>query len=249
MDKKKDRQDKSILPLSGEKSKKKKAVKTTIVGGQPPGNERDMQTIPTGIEELLAMAAVDDKFAAALIENREKAIASSGVQLTPTEKSVVVATSDEALRQMIGNIENRIPARERRTFLKKSAAALLALVGGGIVASAGLACNKEETVKGIRPDVPDQPGPQPACEGIRPDRPEKPEDNGSNTGSGSDYDDTRPTRGVRPDRPPQIPDNGADTTPPPATKGIRPDRPRKIEPPAPTGIRPDRPKKPEQEDE
>jgi len=113
-------------------------------------SQRKMQTVPIGLERLLAMAAVDERFADALISDREKAIASSGVDLTGAEKGIILSASDDALRQMIGSITGRIPTRERRHFLRKSAAALLALVGGGILTSAGLGgCDKSTS-----PDIP-----------------------------------------------------------------------------------------------
>ncbi|MHC4661994.1 MAG: twin-arginine translocation signal domain-containing protein [Planctomycetota bacterium] len=145
-------QKKSILPLSGiEKHPKKQAVKTTIVGAQPPRNERPMQNIPVGIEQLLAMAAVDNEFAAALMNDHESAIAASEVELTETEKGILSSIPAPALKQMIGNVRGRIPLKERRTFLKKSAAALLALVSGG---TALLAPQETRASRGSRPDKP-----------------------------------------------------------------------------------------------
>ena len=56
-------------PRDGERSPapEKQAVKTTIVGGQPSGKNRPIARIPVGIEQLLAMASVNDEFAAALL--------------------------------------------------------------------------------------------------------------------------------------------------------------------------------------
>ena len=103
---------KSILPLSGKEEKtKKQVVKTTIVGGQPPGNTRPLQEIPIGIEQLLAMAAVDDEFASVLLENRQAAIDSSGVDLTQTEKQILSVIDKPALRQMIENVRGKIPVK------------------------------------------------------------------------------------------------------------------------------------------
>lgn len=53
-------------------------AKTTIVGGQPPGNSRDMATVPVGLEELLGMAAVDGAFAEALLTDPPAASARAG---------------------------------------------------------------------------------------------------------------------------------------------------------------------------
>ena len=46
---------------------KKQAARTTIVGGQPPGNERDLPPIPVALERLLGMAAAEEAFARALL--------------------------------------------------------------------------------------------------------------------------------------------------------------------------------------
>jgi hypothetical protein len=147
--------------------KNKRPVKTTIVGGQPPGNERPLQNIPVGIEQILAMAAVDDEFAKALLENREAAIKASGVDLTDTETKILLSIQNDSLRQMIENVRGRIPATERRAFIKKSAAALLALVGAGFL-TLGSSCESQPAPVGERPDRP-----QPKPVGERPDRPEK----------------------------------------------------------------------------
>jgi hypothetical protein len=182
---KRDGEKKSILPLSGkEEDTRQQAVRTTIVGGQPPGNNRPMQKIPVGIEQILAMAAVDDKFAAALLENREAALVASGVEITATEKVILATIETPALGQMIGNVRGRIPVKERRAFLKKSAAALLALVGGGFLTTAALAedapmapggVRVDRKTKGIRPDTP--------TTGVRPDKPKpKPKPPVSNEG-------------------------------------------------------------------
>ena len=51
----------------------KRAAKMTIVGGQPEtSNARDLPPVPVGIEELLAMAAVDKRFAKSLEQDRER---------------------------------------------------------------------------------------------------------------------------------------------------------------------------------
>ncbi|MHC4661993.1 MAG: Os1348 family NHLP clan protein [Planctomycetota bacterium] len=138
--------------------------------------------ISNGIEQVLAMAAVDEKFASTLLDNREAAAKASGVELTPTEKQILLSIEKDALKQMIENVRGRIPAKERRAFLKKSAAALLALVGAGFLTIAS-GCN-EIASTGAQPDRP-KPKPEPPSDlktrGIRSDRPR--------------------TQGIQPDRP------------------------------------------------
>ena len=106
--------DKSLLPLSA-----KQAVKTTIVGGQPPGNDRPMQTIPVGIEQIMGMAAVHEEFKAILLNDRLRAIEQSGVELTPTEKGILQAIDPSTLGQMIDSVQGKIPEESRRGFLSQ----------------------------------------------------------------------------------------------------------------------------------
>jgi len=100
-----------------------------------------------GIEELLTMAAVDTEFATALLTNRRAAINASSVPLSSSERRVLTSVDDETLRTMIeaGNVASSIPDRERHAFLGKSAAALLALVGGGLGIAATAGCDVQPT--------------------------------------------------------------------------------------------------------
>lgn len=237
----------SILPLSSSGGNKH-TVKTTIVGGQPPGNQRPLPPIPQGIEHLLSMAAVNPRFGQALLLQREEAINASGVRLSTTEHGILGAVDPDALQQMIRSVHQGIPEQDRRSFLNRSAAALVALVGGGLAVGGASGC--PGAVKGSRPDRPEKPdstppAPDPAPPaGIRPDRPgtkagpssgglpplekdwgeeEDDEARPNSPKTGSRPDRPGPTKGIRPDRPGR-------------TRGIRPDRPRT------KGIRPDRPR-------
>jgi len=226
----------SILPLSGGDEPEMRAVKTTIVGGQPPGNQRAMQPVPVGLEELVAMAAVSEDFSGALWDDRGKAVDASGVELTATERAILEAVDDEALKQMVTTVGSRIPEQDRRGFLNMSAAAMLALVGGGSLVAGAAGCDR--TTKGIRPD---HPGPT----GARPDRPEEPVEPVTKTGSEPEPETKKPDAGrppmpptgARPDRP-ERPDR------PRPTRGARPNRPPRRDHPdyqGKTGARPDRP--------
>jgi hypothetical protein len=167
---------KSILPLSGrEIPERKQAVKTTIVGGQPSENGRELRDVPVGIEGILAMAAVDDKFADALLKDRPSAVKASGIELAETEKHVFAAVDNAALSQMIEKMRRRIPEKSRPVFMRKSAAALLALVGTGLLSSGVLqGCDGFAGSKGIRADdvKKDDDSPRRAIQGALADRPE-----------------------------------------------------------------------------
>ena len=246
----------SILPLSGADDGKR-AVKTTIVGGQPPGNQRAMQPVPVGLEQLMAMAAVSDEFSEELWRDRDAAVEASGVELTGTERAILGSVDDAALQKMVAGVGRGIPEQDRRGFLNMSAAAVLALVGGGSLAAGAAGCDR--TTKGIRPD-------HPAPTGARPDRPDDDEPTETKTGAETETepepepetkrpdagrppmpptgarpdrperpDRPRPTRGARPSRPPpRDPDYQGKT-------GSRPDRPEHFQ--GETGARPDRPPK------
>jgi hypothetical protein len=93
---------------------RKPVAKTTIVGGQPDA-EPDLQTVPVGLETLLAMAAVDDAFARELLANPRRAGRASGVTLTPTEEQILLSVDRDALVHMIARVGDRIPGRSSRS--------------------------------------------------------------------------------------------------------------------------------------
>ena len=136
------------------------AVRTTIVGGRPPGSGQPLGAIPRGIEILVKKASVDPAFKALLLEKRAAAASQIGLPLEPAEAMMLAAVPHEQLRTIIAR--TTVPDEHRRAFLGQAAAAMLTAIG---VATVG--CMEEQT-KGIRPDRP--------TKGLRPDRPpeEKP---------------------------------------------------------------------------
>ncbi len=107
----------------------KQAAKTTIVGGQPPGNQRLLNEVPVGLEQLLAMAAASEDFARVLREDPDAAIAASELRITATEQAVLRATPEPMLAKMIARVAEALPRPERRVFLERAASALAVLVG------------------------------------------------------------------------------------------------------------------------
>jgi len=77
----------------------------------------------TGIEQILARAAADPDFAAALCEDRGRAVQQSGIHLTPTERGVLDSLSEARLAQLVSG-------RVRRVLLAGAAAALLGVAPG-----------------------------------------------------------------------------------------------------------------------
>lgn len=214
----------------------REAVRTTIVGGRPPGSGRDNGNIPRGMEVLIKKAAVDPEFRAVLVEKRAGAADTIGLELTASESAILKAIPDRQLLSIISH--TGVPDRERRIFLGRAAAAMLAVLGAGVASSCA------PTTKGIRPE--EMPERVPATDGIRPDIPNA--EPAVSTGVRPDVPpapNTPVTKGIRPDVPRNVP----------APTGIRPDVPDdkkpKADPPPPAkeniqysrGVRPDIPKK------
>ncbi len=176
-----------------EKENEEEAVRTTIVGGRPPGSGRRTGVVPRGIEVLVKKAVVDLEFRERLLEQRGKAAAAIGLELDPAEAAMLSAIPREQLSQIVD--QTSVPDEQRRVFLGQVAAAMLAVLGvsvagcgdgSGLVTSLGSRpgppkhdptnkppANKPEPTpptRGIRPDRP-ATNPPPASQGIQPDRP------------------------------------------------------------------------------
>lgn len=190
-------------------------MRTTIVGGRPPGSGRGLGDIPRGIEVLVKKASVDAEFRRLLKEKRADAAGEIGLVLDPAEAAMISAVPAAQLETIIA--QTSVPSEQRRVFLGKVAAAMLAAVG--------LTATTAGCPLGSRPDQ------TPAPAGIAPDPPPEPEGTES---SASETGDPAP-----PDQPPVQPPTDQ------VTRGIRPDRvptPQGIRPervPPVEGIRPD----------
>jgi hypothetical protein len=191
---------------SRNKPEEQVAVKTTIVGGRPPGSGRGHGDIPRGIEVLVKKASVDSTFRQELMEKRAGAARSIDLELTKPEIMMLNAAPEDQLAAVIDS--TKVPERHHTVFLGTAAALMLAAIGVTVVG-----CNEIPATTGSAPDPPPEPGaaastrPEtiPATDGIRPDVVEAPEDS-------EEPPPSEPvTRGIRPDYP--------------RTKGIQPDRP------------------------
>jgi hypothetical protein len=155
------------------------AVKTTIVGGRPPGCGKMLGEIPRGIEVLVKKASVDPAFRAMLLERRSKAAAEIGLKLAPAEAMMLDHVPLAQLEAIINR--TRVDPSRRNAFLSKAAGVMLAALG----ASASLSEADVALSKGIRVDpnanapVATQPATQPSTRpstepisrGVRPDVP------------------------------------------------------------------------------
>jgi hypothetical protein len=165
-----------------DRPREQEAVRTTIVGGRPPGSGQSVGNIPRGIEVLIKKASVDPAFRMLLLECRAEAAAEIGLQLGPAEAMMLAATPREQLDTVIAN--TRVPEEHRRVFLGKVAAAMLAAIG--IVTTSCSPSPGPPPTKGISPDRVPAPG------GIRPSSKETTKE-------------PTTTRGIQPDRPPTTP--------------------------------------------
>jgi hypothetical protein len=122
----------------------KEAVKTTIVGGRPPGSGRHHGVIPRGIEVLIKKASVDPEFRSLLLEKRADAAQEIDLKLSTAEAAMLNAIPAQQIETIIEN--TTIPNEQRRIFLGKVATAMLATLGLGISS-----CT---TIEGVQPDHP-----------------------------------------------------------------------------------------------
>ncbi len=106
------------------------AVRTTIVGGRPPGSGQKVGPIPRGIEILLRKASVDPAFKELLLSQRGAAAETIGLKLEPGEAMMLTAAPAAQLEAVIARTS--VPQEHRRAFLGQAAAAMLAALGAAI---------------------------------------------------------------------------------------------------------------------
>jgi len=102
------------------------AVRTTIVGGRPPGSGKSVGQIPRGIEILVKKASIDPDFRQLLLAKRAEAADKIGLRLDPAEAMMLAAVPRAQLEAIIAR--TTVPQEHRRAFLGKAAAAVLAPV-------------------------------------------------------------------------------------------------------------------------
>jgi len=204
-----------------ERPAEQEAVRTTIVGGRPPGSGKSVGPIPRGIEVLVKKASIDPDFKKLLMSERAKAADEIGLKLEPAEIAMLNSVPTAQLETIIANTE--VTDLTRSAFLGRAAAVMLAALGVSTQACSGppvtgIAPDKPKGEPAPKDDEPKRPERLPAPEGIRPDRP-VPKDSPPKSPEPKPDLDLK-TRGIRPDRPKEL-------TPPdkPATEGIRPDKP------------------------
>ncbi|MGA2499014.1 MAG: hypothetical protein ABSH20_14830 [Tepidisphaeraceae bacterium] len=123
------------------------AIRTTIVGGRPPGCGKAVGGVPRGIEVLVKKAAVDPEFRSLLLTERGQAARSIGLELSAAESMMLSAVPAAQLRSIIA--ATTVPQTHMPAFLGKVAAVMLAALG---IVQAGCDDNRNAKPAGIRPE-------------------------------------------------------------------------------------------------
>ncbi len=134
----------------------KPAVKTTIVGGRPPGSGKDVGSVPRGLEILIKKASVDPDFKEVLLTERSKAASRIDLTLEETEIAMINTVPGAHLEGMIS--ATKVNPNLKQAFLGCTAAVMLA----ALTATANASDDYGTTTEGIRPDYN-------ATKGIQPD--------------------------------------------------------------------------------
>jgi hypothetical protein len=143
----------------GKRPIEQEAVKTTIVGGRPPGSGKPVGPIPRGIEVLIKKAAVDPEFKAILLEKRADAAREIGLALDPAEAMMLKAAPANQLEAIIAR--TTVAPSVRSAFLGRAAAVMLVALGAGTVGCTG----QPPSSAG---DVPDRPTAKQTVEPAKP---------------------------------------------------------------------------------
>jgi len=104
-------------------------VRTTIVGGRPPGAGRGLGNVPRGVEVLIKKAAVDAAFRDCLLDERADAAAQIDLVLEPAEEAMLAAIPRAQLEQVIAG--TRVSPNLHAAFMTYTAAVMLAALGAG----------------------------------------------------------------------------------------------------------------------
>ncbi|MFB3893115.1 MAG: hypothetical protein ACE15C_13950 [Phycisphaerae bacterium] len=107
------------------------AVKTTIVGGRPPGSGKPLGPIPRGIEVLVKKASVDPAFKALLVQRRSRAADEIGLLLEDAEAMMLDIVPPAQLEAII--TQTRVEPSKKPAFLGKAAAVMLVALGASAV--------------------------------------------------------------------------------------------------------------------
>jgi hypothetical protein len=129
------------------------AVRTTIVGGQPPGSGRRVGAVPRGVEVLVKKAAVDPAFKKLLMEKRAEAAEAIALKLEPAEAAMLNAVPEAQLESIVAN--TKVSPILRPAFVGYAAGVMLAaLATTTACGDAGTSPDDPGATRGIQPDFP-----------------------------------------------------------------------------------------------
>jgi hypothetical protein len=138
------------------------AVKTTIVGGRPPGSGKLIGDIPRGIEVLVKKASVDSAFKATLLAQRSRAAGEIGLALDGSEAAMLDLVPASQLETIID--ATRVEPSKKAAFLGKAAAVMLVALGATTTATkAQVNTGVREAPPATAPAEPPQPIPAPVA--------------------------------------------------------------------------------------
>ncbi|MEE9458007.1 MAG: carboxypeptidase-like regulatory domain-containing protein, partial [bacterium] len=126
------------------------AVRTTIVGGRPPGGGANVGDVPRGVEVLIKKAAVDPKFKKILLQKRAGAAEAIALKLEPAEAAMFNAIPEAQLKAIVAN--TKVSPSLQPAFLGYAAGVMLAALG--TATACGGADVSPDITRGIEPDIP-----------------------------------------------------------------------------------------------
>jgi len=129
------------------------AVRTTIVGGRPPGSGKSLGDIPRGIEVLVKKAAVDPEFKKLLLDRRAEAAKVIKLELDPAEVMMLNGVPAAQLEAIIAH--TTVSPMTRAAFLGRAAAVMLPALGAGLPPAPA-----QGGTRGIAPDRPSEAPPK-----------------------------------------------------------------------------------------
>lgn len=108
----------------------------TLIGSFKRQNLLQEVTIPVSVEQVLLRASTDSAFRDALLEDRSTALTEWGIELTPSERTMLLSMPRKALEVTILRLD---PRKQRNSALARTVAS--AVVGSMIAVTAtGCAC-------------------------------------------------------------------------------------------------------------
>lgn len=98
----------------------------------------DREAERVGLEWLLVLAAADERYAAALASRPGPVARASGVALSHGERRMLEAVDAVTLSRSLAGLRAKFEEADRRQFMRRSAAALGALLAGSLATAGGL---------------------------------------------------------------------------------------------------------------